>query len=163
MTRLLRKPSLIAVLVATGLLAACEEQVDVRGNLPDPKMVQDITPGQTSRAEVEDMLGAPSAVATFQKEIWYYVGGKVKTVAFFRPELLDRQVVTIRFDEKGIVEAVEHGDGTADKEISLVERETPTRGKDLTVLQQIIGNVGRFGGGRSDPDLLNDPGDRPNY
>lgn len=141
-----RKTSLIAALLAaTAMLAACEEQVDVRGNMPDPRVVEDIRPGQTTRAEVEDMLGAPSAVATFEEEVWYYIGGRVRTVSFFRPEVLDRKVITIRFNGSGVVETIDRRDASEQKNIAIVSRETPTRGKDLTVLQQIIGNLGRFG------------------
>lgn len=141
-----RKASLATALIAAmAILAACEEQVDVRGNMPDPRAVEDIRPGQTTRAEVEDMLGAPSAVATFEDEVWYYIGGRVKTVSFFRPEVLDRKVITVRFNGSGVVESIEHQDASEERNIAIVSRETPTRGKDLTVLQQIIGNLGRFG------------------
>jgi outer membrane protein assembly factor BamE (lipoprotein component of BamABCDE complex) len=141
--RLMAAP--LALLVCAGLLAGCEEQVDVRGNLPDAKLLTEIRPGKTTRAEVADILGAPSTTATFEKEIWYYIGGKVKTVAFFKPELLNRNVITVRFDKTGVVEQIEKDDATDEKPIVLVERETPTRGKDLTIIQQLIGNLGRFG------------------
>jgi outer membrane protein assembly factor BamE (lipoprotein component of BamABCDE complex) len=141
-----RKAPFLTVLLATAaLLAACEEQIDVRGNMPDPQAVSDIRPGQTTRAEVEDILGAPSAVATFEEEIWYYIGGRVKTVSFFQPEVLERNIITIRFNGTGVVESIDRQDATDQKNVAIVSRETPTRGKDLTVLQQIIGNLGRFG------------------
>jgi hypothetical protein len=31
------------------------------------------------------------------------------------------------------------------QEVAFVERETPTRGRSLTVLQQVFGNIGRIG------------------
>jgi outer membrane protein assembly factor BamE (lipoprotein component of BamABCDE complex) len=151
MTRLKRLIALpVTALACAALLAGCEEQVDLRGNMPDPKQLSEIKPGRTTRAQVSDMLGAPSTTATFEKEIWYYIGGKVKTVSFFEPVLLDRKVVTILFDKKGVVEKVEKMDSTEVKPIALVERETPTRGKDLTVIQQLIGNLGRFGSPEND-------------
>ena len=36
------------------------------------------------------------------------------------------------------------------KDITMVARITPTTGKELTVLEQILGNVGRFSGPRQD-------------
>lgn len=136
---------IVAATLAGFGATACEEVVDVRGNMPHPTVVSKIKPGFHKRSDVENMLGTPSAIATFKKEVWYYIGGRVKTVAFFKPEVLDRKVVTVRFDKKGVVSKIDARDVPTDKKIQLVERETPTKGKDLTILQQLIGNLGRFG------------------
>ncbi|MEE8334536.1 MAG: outer membrane protein assembly factor BamE [Alphaproteobacteria bacterium] len=125
--------------------AACEAQTDIRGNFPDPDALAEIKPGVHTRTDVTRLLGAPSTVATFSKETWYYIGGRVKTVAFFKPEILERQVLTVNFDAAGRVTTVEKVDATKTKKIVLVDRETPTKGKELTILQQLIGNIGRFG------------------
>ncbi len=36
------------------------------------------------------------------------------------------------------------------KDISMVSRITPTAGKEMTILEQIMGNVGRFSGPRQE-------------
>jgi outer membrane protein assembly factor BamE (lipoprotein component of BamABCDE complex) len=138
-----KRALLAAVLVGT--LAGCEETVHLRGNIPDPTVVSTIKPGAHRKADITRMLGSPSTIATFEKEIWYYIGGKVKTVSFFEPKLLERKVLTVHFDKKGIVTGLNEKDASKNQKVSLVDRETPTRGKELTVLQQLIGNVGRFG------------------
>jgi outer membrane protein assembly factor BamE (lipoprotein component of BamABCDE complex) len=132
--------AIIAVFGAT----ACEETVNVRGNLPHAEDIAKIRKGFHKKPDIQNLLGTPSAVATFEKEIWYYIGGHVKTVSFFKPEFLDRKIVVVKFSSTGIVEEVNERDAPIGKEIKLVERETPTKGKDLTVIQQLIGNVGRF-------------------
>ena len=124
--------------------AACEETIDVRGNLPHAEVLKSIKPGAQKRADIEKLLGTPSAISTFKKEVWYYIGGRVKTVSFFRPEVLDRKVVTVTFDSKGIVEKIDATDAPIDRKVEIVERETPTKGRELTFLQQLIGNVGRI-------------------
>ena len=83
-------------------------------------------------------------MATFKNETWYYIGGRVKTVSFFKPEFLDRKIVIVKFNSAGVVDSVESRDAPTDKEVKLVERETPTKGKELTIIKQLIGNIGRF-------------------
>ena len=139
------RSALVAATLAGFGVTACEEVVDVRGNMPHPAVVAKIKLGFHKRSDVENMLGTPSVIATFNKETWYYIGGRVKSVAFFKPEVLDRKIVIIRFDKKGLVSKIDARDAPIDKKIQLVERETPTKGKDLTVIQQLIGNLGRFG------------------
>lgn len=140
-----RAAPLAAAVLLAATMAACQSQTDMRGNLPDPGALAEIKPGVHTRADVTRLLGAPSTVATFGKETWYYIGGRVKSVAFFKPEILERHVFTVKFDKSGRVANVKKLDDAKGRKILLVKRETPTKGKDLTVLQQLLGNIGRFG------------------
>ncbi len=131
--------------IAAGLAAGCTETIHSRGNMPDPEVVAQITPGKQTRSDVTRLLGTPSTIATFEREVWLYIGGRVKSKSFFTPEILERKIVAIEFDKSGIVSEVLNHDASKVKNIKLVERETPTKGKEMTVLQQLVGNVGRFG------------------
>ena len=126
------------------IMPGCASQVDSRGNSPDPKLVISIKPGVHKRQDVERRLGAPSTITAFDNEVWYYISGRIKSVAFFKPKLMKRKILTIKFDKNGIVQKIYETDTTKQKEILFVERETPTKGKELTFIQQIIGNVGKY-------------------
>ena len=127
-------------------LSACGSGVQLRGNTPDPEDVAEIKPGVHSRQDVIDLLGSPSTISTFEERRWYYIGQKTQQVAFMKPEVLDRDVLVITFDESGLVAGTQHY-GLADAhEVDPVDRETPTEGRDLSLLQQLFGNIGRFSG-----------------
>ena len=136
------------------LLGACTPSVDVQGNLPEPEQVKDIEAGTTTRNQIQDRFGTPSTVSLFDGEVWYYVGKKTETFAFFDPKTLDQKVVAIRFDGDGKVDSVKTIDRTQGEEVELVKRTTPTRGREYTFVEQLLGNVGRFsnskGGGSGD-------------
>jgi outer membrane protein assembly factor BamE (lipoprotein component of BamABCDE complex) len=138
-------PALAAIFLA-GAVIGCSGVNDTRGNLPLPEVVEEIKPGRHTQREITSMLGSPSTRATFhQNEYWYYIGEKTLTWAFFKPEVLERKILVVQFDKKGVVEKITQMDASNAKDISLVDRITPTKGKELSVLQQILGNVGRFG------------------
>ena len=80
--RMGRSLALAALAVAA---ASCAGRVDTRGNLADPEVVSQITPGESTRGTVEDLLGSPTTVATFNDQTWYYIGRKTEKVAFFEP------------------------------------------------------------------------------
>ena len=137
-----RRP-LIAALAAAGL-AACAPQMDTRGNLPDPETVLEVQPGIHDRDQVSSILGTPSTVATFEDDTWYYVSRRTEQIAFFEPEVVDQQVLMVKFGEDGLVSDMQIY-GLEDGEIiDPVDRTTPTSGRELTVLQQLFGNLGRF-------------------
>ena len=150
---------LLVTALAAGL-TACTGRVDTRGNLADPEVASQITPGESTRGTVEDLLGSPTTIATFNDQTWYYIGRKTEKFAFFEPEVLEQQVVAIHLDPSGVVDDVKiYGPADA-REIELVDRATPTAGKELSVLQQIFGNLGRFNtdGGPATPGRLPSPG-----
>ena len=92
------------------------------------------------------MFGSPSSVSTFGNENWYYISERTETTAFYAPEVVDRKVVVISFDDKGVVRDFASLGLEDGRIIELVERKTPTAGNEITFLQQLFGNLGRFEG-----------------
>lgn len=126
------------------LLAACAARVETHGNLPDPELLQEIKIGENTRDDVSLLLGTPSTKGVFGQETWLYISDRTETVAFFEPEVVERKVVVLQFDDSGVVSTMETVDLSAGQNIELVDRETPTRGNELTILEQVMGNLGRF-------------------
>ena len=134
---------LLAIFIAA--MPACSPIADTRGNLPLEAAIKSIAQGKQNRNQVVAILGSPSTKASFGKqEIWYYIGKRTETLAFFEPTLLERKILAIKFDNRGMVQTIASYDATAGKPVNLVDRVTPTMGSELGVLQQIIGNLGRF-------------------
>ena len=136
--------SSLAGLAIAVLLAGCSSDITQRGSLPDPARLAGITPGETTYRDVASTLGSPSTVSTFKNEIWYYIGAHTQKTAFFKPSVLDQQVVVIAFNDDGTVSSIAHYDMDDARDIDPVNRVTPTSGKELSFIQQILGNIGRF-------------------
>jgi len=135
----------MAMLVAAATATSCSPITDTRGNMPLKEVVKTIEKGKQNQDQIVSILGSPSTKATFGKqEIWYYIGERTETVAFFEPKLLERKILVIKFDDGGVVEGVTSYEASAGKHVKLVDRVTPTKGKEIGVLEQLIGNVGRF-------------------
>ena len=131
--------------LAMAVLVACSPIIDSRGNLPDPEDLEKIRVGGTSKDQVVQILGSPSAIATFDPNTWHYISKRTETVAFFRPQTLDQNVLTVRFDEVGLVKELVAYDKASGEEVVIVDRTTPTAGQSLSLFQQLFGNLGRFG------------------
>ncbi len=132
-------------------LNACTIRVDNHGNELDPDKVAEIRPGVHTKAQVQTMLGSPSSVAPFDNNIWYYVSEVGETVWFYPEEKTERQILKINFETNGTVANIERYGLDDGREVALVDRTTPTRGENLTFIQQmwqalIGGPVGPLGG-----------------
>ena len=138
-------PSKLFAVALLGFAAtACAPTVATRGNMADPDQVAEIKAGESRREDVAALLGTPTSVGTFDPNVWYYIGQKMEKTSFLRPDVVDRRVVVVRFDESGVVNEVEILDKDQGREIEIVERSTPTHGREMTFLEQMLGNVGRF-------------------
>ena len=135
--------SLSLALVAVGLVA-CVPTVDQRGKLPEPDKLAQIHPGTTTREQVAQILGTPSSTGVFDDKNWYYISRRTKQVAFFDPDVVDQQVYIVNFDDKGVVRAVDHKELTDGQAIEPAPGATPAPGRELTFVEQVLGNVGRF-------------------
>jgi outer membrane protein assembly factor BamE (lipoprotein component of BamABCDE complex) len=81
-------------------------------------------------------------------------------VAFRRPKVVSRNVTAIAFNkESEQVESVNNYTLKDGKVIAYNGRETPTRGREMTVLEQMLGAVGR--GGMLPREEEGVPGTRP--
>ncbi|MBL9095841.1 MAG: outer membrane protein assembly factor BamE [Alphaproteobacteria bacterium] len=129
------------VLVLAGL-AACAPIRDVRGYVPDDEKVASVRVGADTRDTVQDKLGTPSSTATFGEPTWYYISTEQERYAFFKPDVTKRQILAVQFSEDGKVADIRTYGIEDGQVISLVDRETPSRGKEMSFLQQMFGNMG---------------------
>ena len=155
--------TLAVALLATGL-ASCAATVDQRGNLPEPDKLAAIHPGTTTREQVVKILGTPSSIGVFDDKNWYYISRRTKQVAFFEPDVLDQQVYIVNFDPTGVVRGVDHKDLKDGRDIEPAPGATPAPGRELTFLEQVLGNIGRFnkaGSGSAEPGEKTPEGSKP--
>ncbi len=138
----------LALLAGAAGLAACTPDVMHHGYLPRKGDFEKIREGM-SKAEVEAILGTPSTTATVDVDgdSYYYISTVTEQKAFLKPKVIDRKVFAIRFDRNGLVKSFALY-GLEDGEIvNISDRKTPTRGRELTILQQIFSNIGSVGPG----------------
>ena len=140
--------TLCALAILGVAVSACSPVVATRGNLTDPELVNQVKPGVSRRADVAALLGTPTSIGTFDENRWYYIGQRTEQTAFFQPEVAERRVVIVAFDDSGTVREVRELDMSNGQDIEMVERTTPTAGRELGFLEQIVGNVGRFSAGQ---------------
>ena len=137
--------AIILIVSAASLSAgACASRLDTRGNLPDPKLVAEIRPGELSREDVVDLIGSPSSVTPFGSDTWYYISKRTETFAFFAPKVTARKIIVVKFAKDGKVKEVKTVGLEKSRVIKPVSRKTPTHGTKMTIIEQLIGNLGRF-------------------
>jgi len=138
------KTSLISAVLAGTFLSACAPVVHTRGNMVEDDRLQEIVPGLSTVDDVLFVLGTPSTVAPFDEQTWYYIGQVTEQTAFYQPEVVERRVIKLVFDDTGLLGEIDDLSLDEGQDVEFVARETPTMGRQMTFLEQMIGNLGRF-------------------
>ena len=153
---------LSAAVMALGAATACAPVQTYSGFLPERNDVQiaDPQPGVDTRATVTQRFGTPSTTAVFDQTAWYYVSSVQEQVAFYSPNTTERRVMVVRFNGD-TVSAVEKFGLERGRLVAYNDEVTPTRGRELGILEQLLGNVGNTSPIRTEEDQQGGrPGDR---
>ncbi|MEE2691904.1 MAG: outer membrane protein assembly factor BamE [Pseudomonadota bacterium] len=101
-------------------------------------------PGFDTKDSVLARYGEPSMIGTFDPDSWYYMTSADAARAFFKPKATYRAIVAFHFDDEGVVKEVENLDLSDGMDVKIASRTTPTRGKELSFWEQLLGNVGKL-------------------
>lgn len=148
---LLRRAALGLTLLVAG--TACAPVIDNRGYIFDDRLIQTLDKGSSSMDSVRDSFGSPTTVTALNGNSFYYIYSRFVTESYRAPEEVDRKVLAIHFDkENKLRDYALYGleDGII---VPIVARTTDTQGKELTILEQLFGNLGRLGDEAPGSDL----------
>lgn len=134
----------LGVLGAALSLSACAPTLKQTGYLQyDANPATDIAVGDTE-ASVLDKLGQPSQTSLYDPTEWYYIDQVSMKMTYKQPKVTSRNVTVVKFDKDAKtvaeVKTLTLADGRA---LTPAQEKTPTRGRSLTALEQILGTVGQ--------------------
>lgn len=142
------KARLAAAVMMVAALGACTASYRTHGYMPPEEELQQIVPGVDTRASVEDLIGVPNASGVLDNAGYYYIETEMRHFAWRRPEITDRQILAITFDQGGVVnDIVTYGleDGRV---VPITRRVTQTADGDISFIRKLFGNIGGLDAGQ---------------
>lgn len=140
-------------LTVLGLSAACTPMERFHGFAPTPEDMAAVQVGLSTRETVIERFGPPTSTGVLENDDFYYVSSTFRHFGPFAPKETERQVLTVSFDDNGIVRNISRY-GLQDGQIVVLERRVTEDGiNDVTFLGQLLGSFGRVDAGT----LLGEP------
>ncbi len=135
-------------IVSFGLLSltiatACTPVIDHHGFVTEDNAPVTAVVGTDSKETLLTKYGNPSSIGTFNDQVWYYIGDVQSQYAFYKPKTIERKVTVLNFDDRDTVTEIHQLTLANGRVIEYDGRKTPTRGREVTLLEQILGSVGR--------------------
>ncbi|MGV3552459.1 outer membrane protein assembly factor BamE [Rhizobium sp.] len=131
-----------AVLAATVSLSSCQ-MAQMGDTIQNGYVVDEQTlalaPVGSSREQVMLSLGSPSATATFDTEVFYYISQKrTRAVAFMKPSLQEQSILAVYFNKDGEVDRLANYKLEDGNVVDMLSKTTPTGGTEKTFLMRLL-------------------------
>jgi len=123
-------------------LAACTAQTARHGQIFTDAELKQVKEGMT-QDQVMLTLGSPTTRSTVGDGAFYYISTKTRTpIGFMKPEVVDRRVVAVYFDDSNQVTRVANYGIEDGKVIDFITRKTPTYSGEDGLLKELFRNIG---------------------
>lgn len=138
----------VVAALAVVLVVGCTPVFRNHGYAPTDADLALLEVGRDTRETVMAAVGPPSATGLLTADAWYYVQSRFRHFGPREPEEIDRQVVAISFAEDGRIANIERFGLEQGRVVSLSRRVTESNIRGVTLIRQLLGNIGRVDAGQ---------------
>jgi outer membrane protein assembly factor BamE (lipoprotein component of BamABCDE complex) len=138
--RILKASGIVtAVLAATVSLSSCSTRDVIQNGYVVDEQTLALAPVGSSREQVMLSLGTPSATATFDTEVFYYISQKrTRIAAFAKPKLVEQNILAVYFNTEGEVDRLANYKLEDGRVVDMLSKTTPTGGAEKTFLMRLL-------------------------
>jgi outer membrane protein assembly factor BamE (lipoprotein component of BamABCDE complex) len=106
--------------------------------------LDELTPGISTQADAQALLGPPTVAEQFDANNWIYVSQITKMRIANTEGVKTQHVVVLTFDNTGTLQNISQEDLKDGVEVAMETGETPVPGGHAGFIQQLIGGVGSY-------------------
>ncbi len=135
---------LLGVMLSLTGCALFTDAPHYRGIAVSQHDLEELTPGISTQADAQAVLGPPTFQEQFDSNNWVYVS-QITKMRIGRTEGVKQQhVVELTFDDNGVLKSITEKDLKDGVTVAMATEETPVPGGKAGFIQQLIGGVGSY-------------------
>ncbi len=125
------------------LLESCISRVEKRGYMFEMSDYEFLEEGVTNKQKALQIMGSSTFSSYLaENEILFYYSEDVKHLLFFKPKIIARKVVSLKFDENNILSKIQEYDLAAQKNFSPNLNITKVKSNEIGFFKSIFSNIG---------------------
>jgi outer membrane protein assembly factor BamE (lipoprotein component of BamABCDE complex) len=133
----------IIILLGIILLTSCS-QIEKRGYSFELSDYQNLKAGINNKNNTLDAMGYPSLTDnSADGELWIYYSENIEKLLFFKPETLDRKIITVSFNNDQTIKQINSYDLADQNQIDFNPDYTKVDSAKVSWWKQIFGNIGQ--------------------
>lgn len=134
----------LAALLALPGCAIFSDSPHYRGIAVSQHDLNQLTPGISSEADAQAVLGPPTVQEVFDQNNWVYISQVTKMRIGQTEGVKQQHVVVLTFDNNGVLRNVSQKSLDNSVMVAMDSRQTPVPGGKAGLFQQLIGGVGSY-------------------
>ena len=132
-----------ACLALLGLsLAACQPTLETSGTFLSEAETQAVRVGMDV-AELQALVGPPSYTSALDPDLIAYIGTRFEVRLLRDPKPVERRILALDISG-GRVQSLVQFDLQDGRQIFPDSNRTPTNGRTISLVEELLGNIGRF-------------------
>ena len=126
------------------MVSSCSFRVDKSGYMFENTDINIIKKGVTSKNTLLTSFGSPTITSFHDdKEVWIYFSENIKHILFFKPKVVERDVLVIKFDNEDRVSNIKKIDlEDEDREFFFNQNKTFVESHKSNFFKSIYENIG---------------------
>lgn len=126
-------------------LVGCAQKISSKGIYQKPEDLAKIRLNISTKSDVQNILGTPIVTSYFTDNDFFYIGETISMPIFTSNKVLKSTVIKISFNQKGVVSKMDSYNLNEMKKVDLTSgKRTVIEGSEISAINQILGNIGRF-------------------
>jgi len=134
----------LVYLLALSALTSCLSRVDKHGymfDLADHHLLQS---GITTKDRVLNIMGSPTVIADLNDdETWIYYAEDVKQMLFFKPDVVTRNIIAIKFDNSQTIKELTNHDISQESKLDFASNYTKVNSVKHGFFKSLFSNIGQ--------------------
>jgi outer membrane protein assembly factor BamE (lipoprotein component of BamABCDE complex) len=131
-------------LILVFALSSCLSRVDKHGYSFEISDHDQVVAGLTTKEDVLKIMGSPTFISDLDEEIWIYYSQDVKHLMFFRPKVVERNLLALKFNRNKTVRNIERITLDNEREDIVFNSETTNvESKKIGFFKSLFSNVGQ--------------------
>jgi outer membrane protein assembly factor BamE (lipoprotein component of BamABCDE complex) len=136
------KKILFLILISIFIPSCVNKGITKNGYSIDKNDVEQIKIGVSDKDSVINLLDYPTATDASNQNKWIYCSYKTKKIMFFKPKIIEQDVLVISFDNENFVKNIEKYNLTNSKSVNISNNRTNINSREKGIVSDIMNNIG---------------------
>lgn len=126
-------------------LSSCAPKIEKHGymfDLSDHHLLQEEI---ITKSKVLSIMGSPTLISDLNgEEMWIYYAENVKKLLFFKPDIVNREIILLAFDNNEVLKKLENYSLANEKKLNFSSDHTKVKSNKVGFFKSIFSNVGQI-------------------
>jgi outer membrane protein assembly factor BamE (lipoprotein component of BamABCDE complex) len=135
----------LCLIFALLICSSCNiTRIEKKGYMFDSSGYETLQEGVTTKQRVLMLMGSPTIISDLSnEELWIYYHEDVKELLFFKPKIISRTIIALKFDDQQTIKQLKSYDLSSEENLAFNTDFTAIQNRDEGFFKKVFGNVGQ--------------------